>query len=264
MFRTAAIQKNILIMIGILLLSYVAIFLLSPQDMTDYTVADTEYWRETNNRLMLKTSYDYNSKENVQTFPKTLREWKGYDFKYPPEVYKLLNADILLSRTYTKDDGSLVWMDIINSKVGESFHKQKICVEGAGWNVDKEGIAQFKIAEAPNPFTTLHANRLDYSKKGEKQVMIYWFMFKKFGSNDTVAMIRLTSPVISNESNAYDTIKDFVQDELFKALYKQAEPANMTVAENIMSTYGNLGIAAVAIGILLPLGLIFAGVRRKN
>jgi len=251
-------------MIGILLLSYVAIFLLSPNDMTDYTVADTEYWRETNNRLMLKTSYDYNSKEDVQTFPKNLREWKGYDFQYPKEVYKLLNADIFLSRTYTKDDGRLVWMDIINSKVGESFHKQRICVEGAGWKVDNESIAQFKIAEAPNPFTILHANRLDYSKKDERQVMVYWFMFKKFGSNDTVAMIRLTSPVISDETNAYNTIRDFIQDELFKAMYKQAAPATTTVAENIMNTYGNLGIVAVGMGILLPLGLIFVGVRRKN
>lgn len=251
-------------MIGILLLSYVAIFLLSPKGMADYTVADTEYWRETNNRLMLKTSYDYNSQESVQAFPKSLNKWKGYDYRYPDEVYRLLNANVLLSRTYTKDDGSLVWMDIINSKVGESFHKQKICIEGGGWKIENESIAQFKIAEEPNPFTRLYANRLEYSKKGEKQVMAYWFMFKKFGSNDTVAMIRLTSPVITDEKNAFNTIKEFVQDELFKAMYKQAEPATATVAEDIMNTYGNLGIAAVALGILLPLGLIFAGVRRKN
>ena len=67
-FRTAAIQKNLLILIGILFLSYVIIFLFSPKDIADYTVADTEYWRETGNRLMLKTSFEYNNKEDIKAF----------------------------------------------------------------------------------------------------------------------------------------------------------------------------------------------------
>ena len=249
---------------GILLLSYVVIFLLSPQDITDYTVADTEYWRETGNRLMLKTAYDYNSKDDINAFPKNLRDWKGYDFKYPDSVYKTLNADILLSRTYVEKNGSYLWMDIINSKVGESFHKQRICIEGGGWNIDNESIAEFNIANDPNPFTKLYANRLDYSKNDEKQMMVYWFMFKKFGSKDSVAMVRLSIPFGSNETATFNTLKDFVEGELFKTMYKQAEPKTITVADNIMKMYGNSGIVMVAMGILIPFGIIFAGVRRKS
>jgi hypothetical protein len=251
-------------MAGILLLAYVVIFLVSPKDITDYTIADTEYWRETGNRLMLKTAYEYNSKDELEVFPKTLGEWRGFDYKFSESVYKALNADIIMSRTYVRNTSGPIWIDFINSKVGASFHKQKICLEGSGWNIDNESIAEFNIADYPNPFTRLYANRLDYSKGDQKQVMVYWFMFKKFGSKDAISMVRLSTPEIYNTTDSFNTIKGFVEGQLFKAMYKQAEPETITVAEDIIKTYGNMGMAAMALVLLIPFGLIFEGVRRKD
>lgn len=265
-----AIQKNVLILIGILSLAYILIFLLSPKDITDYTIADTEYWRETNNRLLLKTSYDYNNNESVRSFPKIIGDWKSFDFRYPDAVYTKLNADILLSRAYTKGKGYLVWMDIINSKTGESFHKQKICVEGAGWTIDSETIAEFKIAEPPNPFTKLYANRLDVSKvdkktgKETKQVMTYWFMFKKFGSNDSVTMIRLSAPVKNSTEETFNIMKDFVEGQLFDAMYKRVDKESITMAESIVNEYGNKGIFAIIAIVLIPIGITIVGIRKKD
>lgn len=263
MFRTIKIQKDILIIIGLLSLSYVLIFLLSPKDITDYTVADTEYWRETQNRLLLKTAYEYNSKEDLEAFPRNLSDWKGFDYRFPESTYKLLKADIVLSRTYAKRDG-IVWFDIINSKTGESFHKQRICIEGSGWNIDKESIAEFQIAEGNNPFVKLYANRLDYSRKGEKQVMVYWFMFKKFGSKDAVSMVRVSSPVIYNETDTFNTIKNFIENELFKTMYKNAVSDTITMADDIVDNYGNTGAVAMAIAVLIPIGITIVGIRKKD
>src|SRR3990167_10000700 len=230
------IQKNILILIGVLSLSYVIIFLFSPKDVTDYTVADTEYWRETKNGLLIKTVYDYNDKDSIISFPKFIGEWKGSDYRYPDFVYTKLNADILMSRAYKKN-GTVIWIDIINSKTGESFHTQKICVKGAGWTVNNESIAEFKIADSPNPYTRLYANKLYISKGKKKQVMVYWFMFKKFGSKDSVTMIRLSSPIRNNETNiAFDNIKGFVEDQLFDAMYKE-ETEDITIAEYLVNKY---------------------------
>jgi len=263
-FWTATIQKNILILAGILALSYVLIFLLAPKNVADYTIADTEYWRETGNRLLLKTVYEYNSKEDIKGFPKTIGEWDSIDFKYSDAVYAKLNADILMSRAY-KRDKDLIWMDIINSKVGESFHKQKICVEGAGWNIDRESIAQFTIADEPNPYTKLYANRLDISKEGKKQIMVYWFMFKKFGSgNDAVTMIRISAPILSSETETFDYIKDFVEDRLFNTMYEDAIQEDVTVAEYMVSEYGKLGIFAIILMVLVPIGIVFIGIRQKD
>ena len=264
MFRTTQIQKNILIIIGILSLSYVAIFLVSPNNIADFTIADTAFYQESGNRMLLKTVYEYNNKESIKSFPVNLGDWKGIDFRYPDNIYRNLNADIFMSRAYTKDKGDLVWMDIINSKVGESFHNQRICVEGAGWTVENESITEFRIANFPNPYTKLYANRLDISKGGEKQVMVYWFMFKKFGSNDAVTMVRLTSPVVYNETATFDGINSFVEDNLFHAMYENSAPDTGTIAEDIISKYGNIGMFAITLGILVPICLVFAGIRRKN
>ena len=264
MFWTVKIQKNLLILIGIISLSNVIVFLLAPKDMADYTLADTEYWRETENHVMLKTAFEYNSKNDIQNFPVTLGDWKSYDFKYSDAVYSKLKADLLMSRAYTKSSVDLIWMDIINSKVGESFHKQRICVEGAGWNVDREDIIELKIADAPNPYTRLHANRLEISKGNKKQVMIYWFMFKKFGSGDAVTMIRLSSPVAYNETATFESMKRFIEEELFDAMYKRAEQEKITLAEYIIENYGKIGVLAITLSILIPLGLVFMGMRQKN
>lgn len=230
------VQTNILILIGIIGISYIIMFLLVPKDITDYTVTDTEYWRETKNRVLLKTAYDYNDKDDILSFPKTLGEWKGSDFKYSDYVYSKLNADILMSRTY-KNNKSTIWMDIINSKTGESFHKQKICVEGAGWNVDNEDIAEFDIANPPNPSTKLYTNRLYIRKGDKKQVMIYWFMFEKFGDDNSVTMIRLSSPIRNNDTQkTLYVMKNFIENELFKTMYKTVRK-DITNAEYLMDKY---------------------------
>lgn len=256
-----AIQGNVLILIGILSLSYVIIFLISPKEVTDYTVADIEYWRETENRLLLRTVYNYNDKYSVESFPETIGEWKGSDFRYPEYVYKKLNAEMLMSKKYKRDNKSVVWMDIINSKTGESFHRQKICVEGAGWSVDNENIAEFSIIDSS---TKLRANRLDISKKNKKQVMVYWFMFKKFGDKDAVTMIRLSSPVYNNNTErTYNLLKEFVEKQLFNEMYN-GKKEEVTTANYLAGRYGNNGKIGIALSILIPLIITFAGIIKRR
>lgn len=232
--------------------------------MTDYTIADTSYWRETDNRLIVKTSYEFNDKDAINSFPQNLGDWTGSDFKYPDRVYETLNSEIIMSRTYNKGYGNLVWMDIINSKVGESFHTQRICVEGAGWTVENETIVDFRIADPPNPYIKLYANRLDISKKDKKQVMVYWFLFKKFGSNDSVAMIRLSTPVVRNESQSFNTLKDFIENQLFQAMYERVESENEIFGSYIIEKYKTAGMLAILILLAIPIYLIAAGIRPKN
>lgn len=258
-------KKEIIIMIGILLLSYIIVFLLSSKDITNYTIADTEYWRETDNRIMLKTAYEYNSESDIKLFPKTLGNWSSINFRYPNATYEKLNAVMLMSRAYTNTNGNIIWLDIINSKTGESFHKQNICIEGSGWNITSDTISEFKIAESPNPYTKLYANRLDITKKDRSQVIVYWFMFKKLGSGDAVTMIRLTAEdTIGNTENTFNSIKEFTEEQLFIAMYKKSEIENISTAEYIYQQYGNKGILGIIITMFIPIILIIIGIRRKE
>ena len=257
------VQKNVLILIGLVSLAYIIIFLLAPKDITDYTVVDTEYWRETNNRLLTKTAYEYNSQENIKDFPQTLGNWKSFNLNYSDSVVKTLNADIILSRAYVTNE-SIIWLDFINSKTGESFHNPKICVTGAGFNITNESIAEFKIADPPNPFTKLYTNMLDINRKDERQIMVYWFMFKKFGSKDAVTMIRITSPVAYNETDTFGHIKAFIEGQLFDTMYKKGEIDSITNMESISNEYGSKGMTMLAVILLIPLGMIVIGIKRKN
>lgn len=259
-----ATQKNVLILIGILGLSYMIILLLSPKDITDYTIADTEYWGGTNNRLLLKTAYDYNNKDNVLLFPQTIGEWKSFNYRYPDYVYNVLNAEIMLSRGYTKDNKNIIWMDIINSKTGESFHKQRICIKGAGWNIDNESIVEFNMVDNSNSFAKLYANRLDISKGDKRQVMVYWFMFKKFGYNDSVTMIRLSSTIHNNTEETFGLMKKFIEGQLFYKMYNGTKEDEITTAEYIIDEYGDSGKIAIMVSILIPLGMVFIGIRNGN
>jgi hypothetical protein len=263
-FWTVAIQKNLLILIGIISFSYVLIFLLAPKDIADYTVADTSYLYESKNRLLIRTAYEYSNKEDIKSFPLNLGNWNGSDFRYSDEVYASLKADIFLSRAYTSG-GDIIWVDMINSKVGESFHSPELCLEGS-WTINNKSIVEFIIADPPNPFTKLYAYRLDIindHNMNKKQVMVYWFMFKRFGQNDAVTMIRLSSPVSENYNTTFESIKGFVEMELFDAMYERAKPENITSAEYIIREYGKTGMVALALVLLAPISLVFIGIRRK-
>ncbi len=284
-----AIQKGILILIGVLCLSYVIMFLSSPRNVSDYVVVDTEYWRETGNSSLIKIVHNYNNEKSIESFPETLGEWRGHDYRYPDFVYTQLNANILMSRSYEKNSGiendniknsgiendnikngstkkkkSIIWMDIINSKTGESFHKQRICAKGSGWIIDNESISEFNIKEDQNSIVKLRANRLDISKGGKKQVMVYWFMFKRLGFDNSVTMIRLTSPVRDNNTEkTFDIMRNFVEDQLFGTMYNNTEKKEITTAEDLINKYGDTGKVAMMMGVLIPLGIIFIGVRKK-
>jgi len=255
-FRTAEIQKDPVALIGIILLVYVLIFLFAPQDIMDFTVVDTEYWRETENRLIVKSAYDYNSKESIEQFPPVLGNWSSFDYSYSESVYEKLNADVVLTRGY-KSGNDMIWMDIIHSNVGESFHKQKICVEGSGWTVVNESVVQIDIgASKSNPYSFLCTNRLDIEKDGSRQVLLYWFMFKKFGSSNAVTMIRLSSPVPNNYSETFNTMNNFIKTQLFEDMYENVEETP-TVIEKLI--YGNkiTAVVIILLALIIPVCMIF-------
>jgi len=259
-FRIAEIQKNLLTLFGILLLAGVLIYLLAPAGITDYTVIGTSYWHETKNRLLIKTAYDYNSLEEINRFPTKLGDWRGYDFRYPDSVYEMLNASVILSRSYSSH-GDLIWMDIINSHKGESFHDPKICY-GGKWNIDDETLETFNVVgnQTHLTFHEMHTNRLDISNKKNpdtKQVVLYWFMFKRF-SDEGVTMIRLSAPVRNTPEETFEMMKGFLENELFAAMYEE-EVEEVTVAENIIDKHGTTGVAIVATLILVPICLIILG-----
>ncbi|MEA1866305.1 MAG: exosortase-associated EpsI family protein [Euryarchaeota archaeon] len=251
-------------MLGVISLAAVLTFLLAPAGIADYTVVGTSYWHETRDRLLLKTAYEYNNIEEIKNFPAELGDWRGYDFRYPKEVYETLNASIMLSRSYSRD-GDLLWMDIINSNKGESFHDPKICY-GGSWDIVNESVETFHVTgnQTHLTFSEMRTNRLDIARKDNpdtRQVVLYWFMFKRF-SDEGVTMIRLSAPVKDDYEATFAMVKGFLEDELFAEMY-EGEVKEITVAERMIETRGALGVLLIVILILLPVCLIFSGLLKR-
>lgn len=247
--------------IGIIVLSFVSMALLAPQGIADYTAIDTSYWRETENRLLVKTSYEYNDIAKISNFPDSLGSWKGYDFSYSERVYEKLEADILLSRAYTQDR-TLIWMDIINSRSGKSFHDPKVCYSGR-WNIVNESIEELHVTGNKSylTFSKMCVNKLELENKenpSERQVVIYWYMFERFNDEQGVTMIRLSAPVRSDINETLGFLKSFVEDELFDAMY-ESEITEKTVAEGLIERHGGLGMILILVLTGVPVILIFFG-----
>jgi len=108
-------------------------------------------------------------------------------------------------------------------------------------------------------FGEMRVNRLDITNKknpNERQVVFYWFMFKRF-SDEGVTMIRLSAPVRDNPEATFAVMKGFLEDELFAAMY-ESEAEEVTVAERLIEEHGIFGIIAMLILLLVPICLIFS------
>ncbi len=91
-------------------------------------------------------------------------------------------------------------------------------------------------------------------------------MFKKFGNKDDVTMVRVSSPVGNGEnvSYAFNRTKDFVENQLFDAMYNKSVADGVTTWEYISDKYGNGGMFIMVAMLLIPIGMVVIGIRRRE
>jgi len=252
------VKNYFLIVMGIVWLSFVAIFLLAPEDLTGYTVVDVAF-HKTQYRLIGKTAYNFNDPKDIAKIPHEIDGWKGVDFRYPKRVYEVLDADIILSRAYSKD-GHVIWVDIINSDKRKSFHDPRVCY-GSRWNIIDEKVECIKFGNSSGViFDKIYVNRLDLENKRDpnlKLVALYWFMFR---GGEGVTMFRLSSP--ARDYNKTDQIlKDFAKD-LLGLVYKEVRKPK-TMAEALIDKYGVAGYVAMVVIATPGFAMMAMGLRKK-
>ena len=250
------IKSYFLIIVGVIWISFIAILLLAPANIADYTVIDVAF-HKTEYRLIGKTAYNFNDPKDIAKIPHVINGWKGIDFRYPERVYEILDADIILSRAYSKN-GKLVWLDIINSDKRKSFHDPRVCY-GGSWNIVRESIECIEFKTSSNlTFDKIYVNRLDLEYKKDpniKLVALYWFMFR---GGEGVTMFRLSSPA-NDYNSTCEVLKDFAKD-LLGLVYKEVKKPR-TVAESLIDRYGKLGYAVIVLSVVPALVAISMGLR---
>ena len=253
------VRGYFLVIIGMVWISFVAIFLLAPENLADYTVIDVAF-HKTEYRLIGKTAYNFNDPKDIAKIPHRIDGWRGVDFRYPERVYEILDADIILSRAYSKG-GQLVWVDIINSDKRKSFHDPRVCY-GGSWNIINEKVESIEFENRSSViFDRIYVNRLDLENKNDpnlRLVVLYWFMFR---GGEGVTMFRLSSP--AKDYNETDEIlKDFAKD-LLGLVYEEVRRPK-TVAEGWIESYGALGCLGIVALTMPAFCLMFIGLRSRS
>lgn len=251
----ADVRSTFIIMLGIILFSGALLVVLAPETIAEYTVIDTAFHR-TDHRLIGKTAYNFNNITQIREFPREIGGWSGMDYRYSQNVYETLEADIILSRAYSK--GNVIWMDIINSESRKSFHDPKVCY-GGQWNIVNESVETIPMNSPQAIFDQIYVNRLDLEEKegNDKLVVLYWFVFR---GGESVTMVRLSSPS-GNYSATYDYMEDFVKDLMTQMYEKVREP--QTVGEVWINQYGISGYAGILL-LFLPSALLIGwGIKMK-
>ncbi len=250
------VRGYFLIMAGVIWLAVVAMFLMGPRGITNYTMIDVAFYR-TPYRMLGKTIYNFNDPKDIRRIPHKIDGWRGVDFRYPKRVYEILNANIILSRAYSKD-GTTIWLDIINSDRRKSFHDPRICY-GTKWDIVHESVIPIEFGNLSKVvFQKIYVNRLDLVNKKDrwmKMVVLYWFMFR---GGEGVTMFRM-SALAKNFNTTCEKMKDFAKD-LLSLVYKKVEKPE-TIAQSWIEEHGVLGYADI-LALLAPgLGMMAVGLR---
>jgi EpsI family protein len=110
----------------------------------------------------------------LSSFPMQLDQWRGFNGpELAPDVARVLGADDSMNRVYRRSDGATVglWVAFYASqRQGDAIHSPLNCLPGTGWTSLQHTRPVLDVNGASLPI-----NRYLIQKRGERQLVMYWF-----------------------------------------------------------------------------------------
>lgn len=165
------------------------------------------------------------------TFPMAIGPWTGTTSTFDQKVYDILGVDDSILASYQTTDGRFVEVYVgfyQSQKEGELIHSPKSCMPGSGWNIAETSIETVDVGKIGSE-KNIKVIKLILVKGSQKQVVFYWFhsrgriisseyMQKIWLVVDSItrhrtdgSFVRLISPVVENEDEALEILKDFTR-----------------------------------------------------
>jgi EpsI family protein len=163
----------------------------------------------------------------LDRFPMQLSVWRGADAPpVEPEIAKVLGADDYVNRVYEDPGGAAVglWVAFYGSqRQGDAIHSPLNCLPGTGWTPVARSRLMLQAGDTRFP-----VNRYVVQKRGERQLVTYWFQGrgrvlaneyanKAYLLLDAVrlhrtdgALIRVVAPIRGNEPAADAATANFI------------------------------------------------------
>lgn len=269
--------------IGLLVLTFVIILLLSPTSMIfarSITVIDTELSHTSGNDISVRTKMDFGDNEHIRAFPTKIGEWRGIDYN-STTVEERLGADVVLMRAYFHPKlYQPVFFLILQSDNRSSFHPPTVCYPALGYEVEEESEEKINIknvswAEAPfmsfvrdNMEDTegifngeMNVRRLVVKKESEgkikeRRVVLYFYVKDNPFTSDNFTMIRVSAlaPETGSYMGTLNNCKDFIS-EVPPHMFEFRDLGDIIAVELIKQ--GVFGWVFLFMLILLPFLIMF-------
>jgi hypothetical protein len=265
--------------IGLILLTFVIIFLLSTPTMIlaqSITTIGTELSRATADETYVRTKLDFGNNEHMQAFTKQVGVWNASDYN-TTEVAEDLNADVMIMRAYSHPKlYQPVFLLIMQSNDRSSFHPPIVCYPALGYTIEEEETKEQVIVhniswaaehwvgpESPSN-VTIAVKKLVVAKEAkedgsvtERRVVLYFYVKERPLDPDTMTMIRVSAliPVEGSYDGILAISKEFMAETIpyMFELQREEEPILFT----LLASGSRVDKVALALLFLAPVALIF-------
>ena len=266
--------------IGILVLAFVIIILLSPSSMLvsrQITIIDTELYRASGNESSVRTKIDFASNEHINSFPMEVEDWRGIEYN-STQMMERLGADVILMRAYSHPKlYQPIFFLILQSDNRSSFHPPIVCYPAMGYEIEEEGEESIDIEDVSwmeSPFMgnieeeasedsngRINVKKLivykeSEGKVNERRVVLYFYVKDNPLSTDNVTMIRVSAlaPTTGSYDDTLSICKDFTNDAV-PQMFELREGGD-SIAVRLIE-YGILGWVLLVVMVLVPFLIMF-------
>jgi hypothetical protein len=168
-------------------------------------VTDIDTWQQTRRQQWVRTPYDLRPDADWTSLPLQIDGWSGEDVHdVDPAVFEVLQPDAYLSRYYRRGDGRYLWLSLLSSRRGASFHPPQICY--GGWHT--------VVRSEPVPLVQgeLYAMSLLASREQDVQLVYHFYLWPGPARKleDGLVMFKVTAPLQGTESETRDMVRAFI------------------------------------------------------
>jgi hypothetical protein len=168
-------------------------------------VTDIETWRRTRRERLVSTPYDWRVTADLASLPLEIGGWHGRDVpETDREVIDALHADAYLARIYEREEGRFVWLSLVASRQGTSFHLPHVCYRG--WSTTIQSIA------VPLKHGDLYAFSVVASQENKTHIVYYFYLWPSLEHEieEGLVMFKVTAELQETEQATRDMIHSFI------------------------------------------------------
>jgi len=188
---------------------------LQGSEATEVVIVDVEGWyRRTQYERALATAIDFTLRPDVFTaIPGEMGSWRsqGADSAMGAMVDEWYdNPEVAATRRYVNDEGDALFLSIIGSRGGKSFHLFEhtalTCYPGSGWRIADVGLEGIEIGDS-----SVSVQRVITEKAELRRVVLYWYLWTdpERSPDSGILSVTLHADIAESEEQTLASLKEF-------------------------------------------------------